>query len=111
MNLSLWAIVLSSFCAAVILMRCVCILNNMDHRQRGTNFAHFAAFGLSYCLLAAGAMSAMFQIWEGRADWGGWAFLLASAGLIVFDRRRGRRICEAENKCRAGRADQLGGGS
>ena len=95
---------LATVCAAIILMRCVCIINNMDHRQQGTRLLHFAAFGLSYCLLAAGAMSAMFQAWEGMADLSDWGFLLSSAGLIVFDRRRGRRVCQAEEKCRAGTA-------
>lgn len=96
------AIVISTLCAAIILMRCVCILNNMDHRQDGVRYLRFAAFGLSYCLLAAASMAAMFQAWEGRADWSDWGFLLSSAGLIVFDRRRGRRVCCAEEKCRAG---------
>jgi len=73
--------------AAIVLGRCAWVINHLSWRHRGRPYPAWLAFGLSYALLAICACGSAAQIVVGRAGAGDWLWLLASAGLIVFDRR------------------------
>lgn len=91
--------ILATLCAGVVLARCICILDNMDHRRRDESYLRFLAFGLSYVFLAVASLSAMFLCWDGVISLSGILFLLSSAGLILFDRRK-KRDCFRAETCR-----------
>lgn len=73
---------------AVILVRVICVLDGLHWRDRTIPAWQFIGFGLSYILLAGAAAIVCIGIHERQADPSDWMFLAASAGLILFDRRR-----------------------
>lgn len=76
----------------LILGRCLWILNRMHPAGHARSYAHFAGFGGSYVVLALGAAAQGLQILNNAApDLSDWCFCLASAGLILTDRRGRRR--------------------
>lgn len=96
----------ATLCAGVVFARCVCVLDHLDYRgNRGNegnsgsiskyrDYLLFLTFGLSYCLLATVSVYAMFRAWDGQASPVDYGFLIASAGLILFDRRKPRHSRE-----------------
>lgn len=80
--------------AVTIAVRCFCVLHKMDMHSRRCSYGWFLAFGLSYATLMIAALGAAIHISEGHGITGDWLFLLASAGMIVFDRRRRRAAPE-----------------
>lgn len=82
---------LAAACAAVILWRALVILNRTHHRSHARGRAHFLGFGLSYVALGVSAVAAAMSLtgWPGH-EGPLLGLLLASAGLILFDRRRPR---------------------
>lgn len=72
---------------ALILARCAWVVNTLHPAARDRPYLPWLAFGVSYALLAISACGSAAQIVEGRAGAGDWLWLLASTGLIVFDRR------------------------
>lgn len=74
--------------AFTIVGRCVMVINSMHPESRDRRYCVWLAFGISYAMLALGGLGSMVQIIEGRGCAGDWIWLLASTGLIVFDRRR-----------------------
>ena len=77
----------------IILGRCLWVLNRMHPAGHTRSYGHFVAFGGSYVLLALGAAAQGLQMVAGAPpDLSDWCFCLASAGLIVFDRRARPRI-------------------
>ncbi len=85
------------FCAGVVMVRCICVIS-IAQRSHYDRYGQFIGFGLSYILLAVSAFWAALEIAAGHPPDSAWGFLMASAGLIAFDRRpaacfRDRRKC------------------
>lgn len=75
--------------AAIILVRCICVLYMTTHRHHRHPLL-WLGFGYSYVTLGAGAAFGACALVAGRADLTEWALLLmlaGSCGLIAFDRR------------------------
>lgn len=86
MNAAAIAIMLAA--DLVVVARCFWILNRLHPAGHARSYAHFAGFGGSYVLLALGATAQGLQILAGQPpDLSDWCFCLASAGLILTDRR------------------------
>lgn len=88
------AITLAGACAGLIAWRVMSVLNHLNFHSRQHTYFRWLAFGLSYSLLLIAAFGSTVQILEGRAITGDWLWLLASAGLIVFDRRARRKLAK-----------------
>lgn len=72
-----------------ILVRCAHVVNSLRFADRGgRSWIAWEAFGLSYCLLVLAAGGSMWQILHKCQTFGDWLWLIASAGLIAFDRRK-----------------------
>lgn len=74
--------------ALVIARRCFMVIYHMDFKARRCPALQFWGFGLSYIALFLAALGAAIHISEGQGITGDWLFLLASAGLIICDRRQ-----------------------
>lgn len=74
----------------IILIRAVSVINKMSLRTRQEDYWRWLGFGIAYALLAAAAAGSVLSIWGDPVDLGAFAWLGASAGLILFDRRRRR---------------------
>lgn len=77
---------------AVIVMRAVSVISKMDMRSRSEHYLAWLGFGLSYALLAVSAVGSILALWAGSGQLGALSWLCASAGLILFDRRKRRRL-------------------
>lgn len=73
--------------ATIVVVRCVCVLHGMSFANRGRAYLIWLAFGLSYAVLCVAALGAAAHIAEGTGNAGDWLWLIASSGLIAFDRR------------------------
>lgn len=83
--------VLAVALAAVIAIRCVRVIHNMNPSKRnGIGYFHWLAFGISYGVLCIAAIGAALHICNGTGIIGDWLWLGASTGLILFDRRARR---------------------
>jgi len=72
-----------------ILIRCALVVNALRFVDRGgRSWLAWEAFGLSYCVLVIAAGRSAWQIVHQCPTVGDWLWLVASTGLIVFDRRR-----------------------
>lgn len=81
--------VLATIACAVVVVRSVGVVNKMAHRERGSQpLWAWLGFGISYATLAASSVGAMLMVWAQAPQLGYVPLLLASAGLILFDRRR-----------------------
>lgn len=74
--------------ASVVAKRCFMVIYHMDFSTRHCSALFFWAFGLSYITLFIASLGAAIHITEGEGITGDWLFLISSAGLILFDRRR-----------------------
>jgi len=75
--------------AAVITWRSVTVLRKLHiFGSKGRSPLRLIAFGLCYAVLAAAALSSALVVSQGDFTLSHFGFLLSSAGLIVFDRRR-----------------------
>lgn len=77
--------------AAVIIVRCVCVLYHTHHTRHPRHAWHWVGFGYSYVLLAGAALCGVVAVITGEVAYARIAvggFLVASAGLIIFDRRQ-----------------------
>jgi hypothetical protein len=81
-------IVVAWVLAAIVARRCFMVVYHMDVVTRQCSLLQFWAFGLSYITLFIASVGAAFHITEGQAITGDWLFLMASAGLILSDRRK-----------------------
>jgi len=83
------ACLLAAACALVILWRALGVLNRLHHRTHARPSWHFVGFGLSYVTLAVGGVAGALSLAAGwpEHEWPVLLLLLASAGLIAFDRR------------------------
>lgn len=87
-----WAVIsIVGACAGLIAWRVTSVLNHLDFRNRQHAYWRWLLFGLSYSVLLVAALGSTVQILEGRALIGDWLWLLASTGLILFDRRASRK--------------------
>jgi hypothetical protein len=84
-------VAITCLAAAVVIFRSVCTLNRLHWTTHGHGYSHFLGFGLSYVILAAGALVAAIDALHGAISLAGQLVTLASAGLIVFDKRGPRR--------------------
>ena len=84
--------VLAWMLAFVIARRCFMVIYHMDYNTRQCSRLRFWCFGLCYCVLMVAALGAAAHIHEGQGITGDWLFLIASAGLIVSDRRKRREV-------------------
>ncbi len=78
--------------AAVILVRCICVLY-MTTQAHHRHPVLFYGFGYSYVVLGAGAAFSAVALLADRHDLAEWALLAllaGSCGLIAFDRRAAR---------------------
>ena len=82
------AYLLATFCGVVIFARAVNVIRHMDRKKWSGRYITWLAFGLSYALLAVASFGAVLAIWEGRLEAEHMVWLAASAGLILFDRRK-----------------------
>ena len=76
----------------VIFLRAVNVIRKMDMATRKEHYLSWFAFGASYALLAVAAAGAVASILEGPITFSNMTWLAASAGLILFDRRRRRQV-------------------
>ena len=74
--------------AAVVAFRCFRVILHMNMRQRTAHYLKWLLFGLSYGVLMVAALGAAWHISTNQGTGGDALFLIASAGLIIFDRRR-----------------------
>ncbi len=83
------ATTLALILAAVIVVRCICVLYMTTHKKHRHPLL-FLGFGYSYVTLGAGAIAAALALCFGHHDLEQaalWLLLIGSAGLIAFDRR------------------------
>jgi hypothetical protein len=78
-------------CAIVVIARSICIINRLHWTTLGTGYPHFLGFGLSYVALAAGALVAAIDALHGALSLASYLVIVASAGMILFDKRGPRR--------------------
>lgn len=78
--------------AVIIIVRCVCVAMGVS----GANFKaqhgglRWHGFVASYVVLCGAALFAVLEIARTGGGLALWFFLVASAGLILFDPRRGK---------------------
>lgn len=85
--------------AAVIVMRCICVLY-LTTVKKHRHPLLYLGFGYSYVILGAGAITAALTLCLDRADLmplALWLLLVGSVGLIAFDRRSAK--CWAVADC------------
>lgn len=78
--------------SVIIAFRCIRVIHNMDLRHRSVSYWRWALFGLSYAVTCIAALGAAAHIIENHGNAGDWMWLSAGAGLILFDRRKRRRV-------------------
>ena len=81
---------LALFMALIIAFRCVRVIYHMDYKRRGVPYWRWLGFGVSYAVLSIAALGSALHILQGQGMPGDWLWLIASAGLISFDRRARR---------------------
>ena len=86
------SIVIAWVLALVVAKRCFMVIYHMDVATRQCSLARFWVFGGCYGLLMVAALGAAAHITEGQGITGDWLFLIASAGLILSDRRKRREV-------------------
>lgn len=79
--------VLAVVLAAVVMVRCVCVIHDMHPRFAG-HYGAWLGYGLSYAVLCVAAGASAARIVEGPGCITDWLWLTASTGLIAFDRRK-----------------------
>lgn len=72
----------------VIGLRCLRVIRGMHHHPEGCAYWRFLGFGVSYVVLACSSIGAAIVIGQGQFNLSNLGFLVSSAGLILFDRRR-----------------------
>lgn len=83
--------VLSTVAGAIVAWRATMVINGMAHGRRGNQpFWAWLGFGLGYVALAGAAVGSVLAVWSEQLHFGLVVWLIASAALIVCDRRRGR---------------------
>ena len=87
--------VIATACGAVIFFRAVNVIRHMDRRTWTGRYITWLAFGLSYALLAVASLGSVISFWQGRFEIEHIVWLGASAGLILFDRRKRRNLAKA----------------
>lgn len=78
--------------AALIAWRCFMVLHGMNIAARRCSLVHFWLFGLSYATLMIASIGAAIHITRGEGITGDWLFLMASTGMILFDRRSRQKM-------------------
>lgn len=78
--------------ASIIVIRCARVLRGMDMGNRKQPYWWWLGFGLSYVAVAGAALGSAAHISQGQGTLSLWAILLGSAGMILFDRRRRKKI-------------------
>lgn len=75
--------------ASVIVARAAYVCNALRISDLGgRGYVAWELFGLSYCVVAAAAAGSAWQIAHGCGTLCDWGWLIASAGMILTDRRR-----------------------
>jgi len=82
---------LTVLAACCVIGHSVGILNRLNWITHEKSYAHFLGFGLGHVVLATGALLAAIDALNGALSLAGVIVVLASAALIVFDRRGPRR--------------------
>ena len=98
-NLSAFLIAAALF--GVIAMRCICVLYHAHSSNHPHGFFGFSGFGYSYVALATAAACVL--AWTIVREHiyivaAAWLFLVASVGMILFDRRPRRKCLGNEVK-------------
>jgi hypothetical protein len=83
-------IILAISMFALILVRCAVVVNEMSFKGRNRSWVTWELFSGAYCLLVFSAGCSAYLLVTGYGTYRDWAWLMASTGLIVFDRRRRR---------------------
>lgn len=79
---------LATLACLVVAWRAFCVVAGMNLHARGaTPYLHWLLFGLGYCLLGLCAVGSLVSIWQDTLQIGYVIWPVASAMLIVFDRR------------------------
>jgi hypothetical protein len=79
---------LGSVSAIIVFCRAVCVVAHLDFRRRTQHYVRWALFGTGYILLALCALGSLPNIWRDCLDFRDILWNVASAMLIIFDRRR-----------------------
>lgn len=88
--------ILTTAAGLVVLSRATMIINHMAHHERGTQpFWAWFGFGLGYVMLAAAAAGSVLASWSDQVHVGLSVWTIASAALILCDRRRQRTEASA----------------
>jgi hypothetical protein len=78
--------------ALVVGFRCLRVLRGMHHQPEGCAYWRFLGFGLSYVVLVCSSIGAAIVIGQGQFNLSNLGFLVSSAGLILFDRRKRKTV-------------------
>lgn len=78
--------------AGVVTVRCFCVIRKMQLRGRSCSYPRFLGFGVAYAVLMTAALWAAIELLQGSGGFRDLMWLAASAGLILFDRRRRRDV-------------------
>lgn len=82
---------LATLACALVAWRAANVVMHMDLRTRGgRRYGHWLGFGVGYALLAVCAVGSLAAVWESPMQIGYAMWPIASALLIVFDRRKRR---------------------
>lgn len=76
-----------SLLAGVVIWRAGCVASKVSAARFG-GFWKFQGFAIGYATLALGAGLVLVRSWRGDLDPASVVMLLASALLVIFDRRR-----------------------
>jgi len=82
--------ILATAACAVVAWRAATVVMHMDLRTRGRRYGRWLGFGLGYALLAVCAVGSLVSVWNSPMQIGYAMWPIASALLIVFDRRKRR---------------------
>lgn len=88
--MTLLLILLAVALAVPIITRCVCVSAHVsgDAFKTAHSIGKWHGFAISYIALGAAALFGVVDVYRTGGSHATWLFLIASAGLVMFDPRR-----------------------
>lgn len=87
------ALLIAIVLATIILVRCCCVAAKISRKKFVSEHTvlKWVGFQMSYLILAGAALHSVLYIMRTGGTLPVWAFLIATAGIVVFDPRRPTR--------------------